>query len=319
MTEPWVIYFLIFAAVFTAVQFSFGYLTGELRSRKRATSRLAQATRGNRSESERNEAQAIWVAQQGNDSEFSAIRWFRTLVLQSGLRLKHSTVLLIYVVAAFVAFVVSGFLPVPFELQLVLSVLLPLGSLVLALKVLRARRMKRFGEQLPEVIDIIVRSLRAGHPLTVSLALVAREMPGPAGPEFSVTSDEITYGRDVRSALGNLYQRVGYDDLRFLVAAISVQHQTGGNLGEILSRLSKLLRDRFRMRRKIHSLSSEGRFSAVALSLLPFVVYLLMSVTSPDYFNEVWGHPVMTLAFGLAGVLLLIGNFVMYKMVNFKY
>jgi tight adherence protein B len=318
MTEPWLIYFLIFAAVFTAVQFSFGFATGELRSRRKAGSRLSEISKLS-PRNPRQAAQEIWQAEKPKGRSFSSMRWFNTLAVQSGIDMKQWTLALIYVCSCVVTFFGTGFLPLPLEVRLVACVSVPAALLVVVLKILRARRVAKFSEQLPEVIDVIVRSLKAGHPLTVSLALVAREMPSPAGPEFRLTSDEITYGREIRTALENLYQRVGYVDLRFLVAAISIQHQTGGNLGEILGRLSKLLRDRFRLRRKIHSLSSEGRFSAIALSLLPFVLYLVLSVTSPGYFGEVWGHPVLTLAFGLGAILLAIGNFVMYKMVNFKY
>jgi hypothetical protein len=119
------------------------------------------------------------------------------------------------------------------------------------LRLRAARRRERFGEQLPDVLDIVVRSLRAGHPLAVSLSLVAREMPAPAGPEFALVVDEVNYGRSITEALENLHARVGYPDLQFFVASTAIAHQTGGNLGEILSRLAALLRQRFRLKRRV--------------------------------------------------------------------
>src|SRR3954464_8441463 len=103
--------------------------------------------------------------------------------------------------------------------------------------------------------DVVVGGVGAGTPLPVAVSLVGREMPSPAGPEFTVVFDEISYGREIREALDNLHNRVGHPDLKFLITSVAIAHQTGGNLGEILSRLSKLIRERFRMRRKIKSLS----------------------------------------------------------------
>ncbi|WP_160310455.1 type II secretion system F family protein [Microvirga vignae] len=192
-------------------------------------------------------------------------------------------------------------------------------SIIGFLLFMRTRRIGRFAEQLPDIIDVIVRSLRAGHPLPVSLSLVAREMPDPAGSEFALVFDEVTYGRDVRDALGNLYRRVGYEDLGFLVTSIAVSYQTGGNLGDILARLAKMLRERFRMKRKIKALSSEGRFSALVLSLFPFVMFGIINMINPKYYGDVWGSPYLTLAALTGALLLTVGNFIMYKMVNFKF
>src|SRR5215470_11169229 len=109
-------------------------------------------------------------------------------------------------------------------------------------KVVRQRRIARFAELLPDSIDVIVRGLRAGYPLPSAIDLVAKEMPEPVGMEFQLTSDEITFGQDIRAAIDNLYRRVGQDDLLFLIMAINVQSQTGGNLAKILTGLSRLLR-----------------------------------------------------------------------------
>ena len=115
---------------------------------------------------------------------------------------------------------------------------------LLFLKITRDRRIERFGLQLPDAIDVFVRGLRVGHPLSKALEIVSREMSDPIGSECGITADEMTFGQDFVTAINNLYRRVGQDDLMFLVVAISVQSQTGGNLADVLTRLSKLIRGR---------------------------------------------------------------------------
>ena len=146
------------------------------------------------------------------------------------------------------------------------------------LRVLRGRRQKKFGAQFPDALDIIVRSLRAGHPVPIAITMVAREMPDPIGSEFGIVADEITYGADLETAMRNLYFRIGQDDLPLFVTAVAIQGSTGGNLGEILENLSGVIRQRFKMRRKIRALAAEGRASAMILSALPIVMFLVIQV-----------------------------------------
>jgi tight adherence protein B len=143
-------------------------------------------------------------------------------------------------------------------------------------------------------------------------------MPDPSGTEFGLVNDEIAYGRDIPSALSSLYDRVGYEDLRFFTTAVTVQNQTGGSLAEILSRLSKLIRDRFKMRRRVRALTAEGRFSAIALTLLPIFVLGLMNLVAPGLYSTIWGNPTWTYMLLVAAGLTVLGNVVMWKMVNFK-
>ena len=317
MIEPWLIYFLFFATAFLLVQFIYGFVANDLGTRRRVDQRFASVD----SSKSRNSNLDIEVKKRKDLAGVSSsgpLGAFRLLVIQSGLKVSLLQLALFFMVAWVGLALAVPRLPVPF-----LGVFLSGAGAALMISgilfLMRSRRIGRFSEQLPDIIDIIVRSLRAGHPLPVSLSLVAREMPEPAGGEFTLTCDEITYGREIREALENLYRRIGYEDLSLLVTSISVSHQTGGNLGDILGRLSKMLRERFRMRRKIKSLSSEGRFSAFALSLFPFVMLGILNVISPQYYGDVWGHPVLNLVAGISAILLITGNIVMYKMVNFKF
>jgi tight adherence protein B len=165
---------------------------------------------------------------------------------------------------------------------------------------------------------MIVRSLRAGHPVPVAISMVAREMPDPIGSEFGIIADEITYGADLESGLRNLYFRVGQDDLPLFVTAVAIQGTTGGNLGEILQNLSTVIRERFKMRRKIRALAAEARASALILSSLPIVMFLIIQVVTPDFYASVWNEDITKKALGLAGCWMLLGNFIMYRLVNFK-
>jgi tight adherence protein B len=183
----------------------------------------------------------------------------------------------------------------------------------------RSRRIWAFGEQMPDAVDIITRGVRVGLPFSSALGLVSREMPDPIGTEFGMVADEIAFGLDIRSALENLFRRVGLEDLIFLAVAVSIQTQTGGNLGEILSRLSSLMRSRAKMRLKIRALSAEGRLSAIALSVFPFALFFIIELLSPAYYGSIRDNALVTPAIVLGITLLLIGNIIMYRMVRFKY
>lgn len=194
------------------------------------------------------------------------------------------------------------------------ATLLPLGIL----KFKRARRQKIFGAQFPDALDIIVRSLRAGHPVPIAISMVARESPDPVGSEFGIVADEITYGADLETAMRNLYFRIGQDDLPLFVTAVAIQTSTGGNLGEILENLSGVIRQRFKMRRKIRALASEGRASAMILSSLPILMFAIVQIVAPDFYASVWHEPMTKIALSMAGGWMLMGNFIMFRMVNFK-
>jgi tight adherence protein B len=186
------------------------------------------------------------------------------------------------------------------------------------LRFLRRRRQKKFGAQFPDALDIIVRSLRAGHPVPIAITMVAREMSDPIGSEFGVAVDEITYGADLETGMRNLYYRVGQDDLPLFVTAVAIQGSTGGNLGEILQNLSAVIRQRFKMRRKIKALAAEGRASALILSSLPIVMFLVIQVITPDFYASVWHEDLTKICLAVAGAWMAVGNFIMYRMVNFR-
>lgn len=190
---------------------------------------------------------------------------------------------------------------------------------ILVLRRARNKRIQKFAKQLPDALDMIVRSLRAGHPASVAIGLVAREMPDPLGTEFGIVADEITFGLSIEQAVRKLSQRVGFEGLHLLSVSLSIQAKTGGNLTGILSNLSSVLRERQKLRLKIRALSAEGRMSAWIISLFPVVMFGLMLVVSPSYYGAVWGSPLIAPVFTFFGLLALLGVFIMYRMVNFDF
>ena len=135
---------------------------------------------------------------------------------------------------------------------------------------------------------------------------------------FGMTSDEINFGSDMGTALDNLFKRVGHEDLLYLTMALKIQTETGGNLAEILARLSGLLRQRTMLRLKVRAISAEGRLSAVFLTAMPFLLFGIVTLLRPDYYTSVRDHPIVMPLLAVALILLLVGNVIIYRMVNFK-
>ncbi len=240
------------------------------------------------------------------------------LLLQSGLTMGFGRLLLIIAVAAIAAFtgvfIFKGSVLYGFLAALFCGVALP----PFVLRFLRNRRQKKFGAQFPDGIDIIVRSLRAGHPVPIAISMVSREMKDPIGTEFGIVSDELTYGSDLETAMRNLFYRIGTDDLPLFVTAVAIQRSTGGNLGEILANLSSVIRQRFKMRRKIRALASEGRASALILSSLPVGMFAIIQFLVPNFYAGVWNEDLTKICLTLAVCWMGVGNFIMYRMVNFR-
>jgi tight adherence protein B len=311
MSDPWLISLAVFVLATVAAYLGQAGVTTLLGQRRRSADRIRALT------GEEAGAPAIELRRSLRGGRSPVSRWLARLVVQSGTPRSPTT---LCAMAAGLALLLYLVLPGAAHASLRALLALILGGLgvVAWLRILRRRRIARFGDSLPEILDIITRSLRAGHPLPVSLALVARETPAPAGPEFTLLVDEISYGRSVPEALERLYQRVGYPELRFVVAAVSIGQQTGGNLGEILGRLSRTLRERQRLVRKVRALSAEGRFSGVALSILPVALFLLINLVSPAYYAEFWTSPAAGKILAVSLALMVAGNVVILRLVNLK-
>jgi tight adherence protein B len=197
---------------------------------------------------------------------------------------------------------------------LVIGTILPL----MAINWRATRARKKIEEQFPVALDVFVRGLRAGHPIAAALDLLTVEMPDPIGGEFGIVVDEVTYGSEIRDALQSMAERWDLADMRMFVVSLSIQSETGGNLAEILENLTKVIRDRQSMMLKVRALSSEGRLSAVMLTVLPLFTFTLLFVVNPQFFLEVANDPLFVPGFVCLIVLYLIGFFIIRRMVDLK-
>ena len=241
------------------------------------------------------------------------------LLLQSGLEIRLSFLIFSMLALACIAGVSAKLLGVPLPPALLTG--FAVGTIFPLLILVRARsgRMRLLEEQLPEAVDVMVRSLRAGHPIPVSIAMVGREMSDPVGSEFGMVGDEMTYGLDLTTAMGNLRERTGQMDVALLAVAVSIQGKTGGNLAEMLSKLGRMIRERYRVRRKIRALSAEGRFSSIALIIIPLVLIALVNTLTPSFYGGVKDDPIFMPMVYLGLMLWLVGTYVIRRMVNFKF
>jgi tight adherence protein B len=201
---------------------------------------------------------------------------------------------------------------------LVLSLVLGIGGVFVWLNKKAKARLELFEEQLPDAVELIVRSLRVGHPFSSAINVVAQEMSDPIGTEFGMLADEATYGRDLVAALEDLADRIDIQDLRFLTVAVGIQSQSGGNLAEVLDGLGKVIRSRFRLFRRVKAITSEAKFSGYFLSAFPILALLAILFINPNYYDDVMETVYFIPAAIGVGLMMTINIFVMNAMVNIK-
>lgn len=181
-----------------------------------------------------------------------------------------------------------------------------------------SKRNKRMQEQFPVALDIFVRGLRSGHPIASALDLLTKEMEDPLGTEFGLVVDEVSYGADLRDALQNMADRWGIDDIQMFVVSLSVQNETGGNLAEILSNLSNVIRERHSMYMKVRALSSEGRMTALILTALPILAFSALFLSNPGFYLDVAQDPIFPIGFIGLIVMYIIGFVSIRRMIDLK-
>lgn len=189
---------------------------------------------------------------------------------------------------------------------------------VLWLLRLARKRRKAFEDKLPETLDYIARSLRAGHSLTSAIGMVGKELPDPTGQEFKTVFDEISFGIPFKEAIGQLAERIHSDDLNFFVISLTIQHETGGNLAELLDGLAKTIRERSKLRGRIRTLSAEGRISALVLGIMPFAFAGIITLIRPAYISVLWSTPQGHTLLIIGGSLMAAGVFVLNRMTHIK-
>ncbi|KRB52655.1 type II secretion system F family protein [Phenylobacterium sp. Root700] len=183
----------------------------------------------------------------------------------------------------------------------------------------RQKRAKILEEQMPLALDIVVRSLHAGHPVVSALQLVTEEMGDPIGSEFGLIVDETTYGFELREALANFARRTGSEDAHFFAVSVAIQTETGGNLAEILHNLAMVVRSRITLGKRIKALASEGRMSAIILSGLPIFLIGSIALTQPQFYTSKFSDPIFWPTVTVILVIYGLGQLMMRRIVNFKY
>ena len=217
---------------------------------------------------------------------------------------------------AFVGLSVGTATSVP--VRVFVSLAMGIGGIFTWISMKANKRMALLEEQLPDAIELMVRSLRVGHPFSAAVAIVANEVADPLATEFGVISDEAAYGRDMGEALKDMAERLDMQDLRFLAVAVTIQQQSGGNLAEILDGLAKVIRARFRLFRRVKAITAEAKWSGKFLSGFPIMALIGIQLIKPDYYNEAMEHPYFIPACLAVGAFLIANLIVMRALVNIK-
>jgi tight adherence protein B len=312
-----VVMVMIFAAVFAGVQGLVGVFS--VATQKRQMNRRLRT-------SEKVEGISALVIELRKQRGLTAagrrgnrrLQWLADMIIASGLPYDPKK-WAIYVAGAAVigglaAWVVSHNVLVGLAGALLGGVAAPLG----VLKFAAGRRAAALGYQLPQALDIIVRSLEAGHPVPAAVALVGREMPDPIGSEFGMAADEIAYGATLEQAIERMSERCQHPDIDLFAATVRLQERTGGNLTGLLKLNANTVRERHKMRLKIKAASSEGRASAMILTAAPFIALGMIVMISPRFYGDVIDDPIVK--YGLAGLgfWIFLGNLIMRRMIDMR-
>lgn len=325
--EPiYIVYCVIFLAVLLLVEGVYYFFIESELNKRRMNRRLSLLSSG----MESREVLEILRRQPSYGQQPSLLRpaaWLENLIAQSGSQLTPRRMLLFILGISVVVLLLlqgamaTGRLPAflaPLYLQVGMAASIGLLLPLLFLSNRATARKRKFGEQLPDALDIMVRSLRAGHPINAAMSLVAREMSDPMGTEFGIAVDEMTYGLEMDEALENLSDRVQVEDFNYVVMSIGIQRETGGNLAGVLGGLAHVIRERARMFLKVRALSGEGRISAFILCVLPVAVGAFVFAVNPDYYASVIDDSMFLPLLGLAVFNLVLGILMIRRMINFR-
>ena len=244
-------------------------------------------------------------------------QYFNRLLQQANVHYPLGFFILLTIFLAITSFSVSCLITRN-KIFVVIITLLLAGTPFFYLCLKKKKRMEKFQRQLPEGLELIARSLKAGHAFPSSMKMAADEFDDPLGPEFEETINEINFGVNVPDALKNPAERVNCADLKFFVISVILQRETGGNLAEIIEGLAYIIRERFKLFGKIRTLAAEGKISAIILGSLPFVVMIALHFTSPAYIRILFSDPAGKIILCISAFMMALGIFVMKKMVDIE-
>ena len=219
-------------------------------------------------------------------------------------------------VVAFLGLTIGTNTEVP--VRILISVGIGVGAVFFWISSKAKKRMDMIEEQLPDAVELMVRSLRVGHPFTSAISIVSKEIQDPLASEFGVIADETAYGRDIGEALKDMAERLDMQDLRFLAVAVTIQQQSGGNLAEILAGLAKVIRARFRLFRRVRAITAEAKWSGKFLSAFPILALIVIKLGDPNYYDEVMTHPLFIPGCIAVVLFLSLNLIVMRKLTDIK-
>ncbi len=316
-----VIFLVLFAVVLIAISLGVRFL--ERQRRKQVEDVLASTPGGTPSATEstilRPEDKGD-AAVEGLLKRAGILSYFKQMIQQAGSNWTPTGLVAAMAVTALMGGILGAlFYPLPVAwVGVVLPASVGATAPLFILRLKRQRRIREIEEQLPEALEFLARSMRAGHAFSISLEMVGEELTGPLGQEFRTLFNELNLGSPMDTAMANLAARVPLLDVRLLVSSVLLQRQTGGNLSEVLTRLAALIRERFRFRGQIRATSAHGRITALALTLMPLAMLLILPVFAPGYLQGMLKDPDGIWLLAGAGVAQVLGYLVMRKITNIK-
>lgn len=251
-------------------------------------------------------------------SRFPLLARLPNLLAQAGMTIAPDRFLILIGVATAALFLVAAVVLPPLVAVFIAVAIGALAPLAVV-KSRRDARVEKLVSQLPDALELLARGLRVGHPLNASIATVASEMADPIGTEFGLIFDQVNFGDDLVDAFEDFADRVAIEDVQYLAASIGIQHGTGGDLSRIISVLSKVIRDRLAMRRRVRAISSEGRLTAIFLSALPPLIFVFTTLSSPGYYTAVSDDPLFAPMIAAIVTLTVLNYLVLRRLVNFRF
>ncbi|WP_394764138.1 type II secretion system F family protein [Phenylobacterium sp.] len=315
--DPHIVFLiLVFAAVFTAGQAIIGLVSVATQKRK-VNKRLKVA--------EKVDGVSALVMelrkQRGLNAEGERgrrLKWLSNLIVASGLAYDPKKWAIYAITAGLAGGMAAAVLSKNPLLFPVGALVMGIGGPIFYLKHMVGKRAKALGFQLPQALEIIVRSLEAGHPVPTAINLVGREMADPVGTEFGMVADEIAYGSTMEHAIARMAERCQHADVDLFAATVRLQAGTGGNLTGLLKLNANTVRERHKMRLKIKAASSEGRASAMILTSAPLLAMGFIMISSPHFYGDVIDEPMVKYGLGGLGVWMFLGNMVMRRMIDLR-
>lgn len=316
--EP-IIYLLIFVAVLALVQGAYLVIFGKSISMDgKVNRRLDMLEKGGSREQVLDQLRKE-MTQHMKSQSIPIYSLLAEKAQKANIAFTPAQIILLMAVLSGVAFMLLTMMTeVSLVVQIVVGIAMGVGGVYFWVNSKAKKRMDMIAEQLPDAVELMVRSLRVGHPFSNAVNIVAKEVPDPLGTEMGLIGDEVAYGRDMGETLKTVAERLDNQDLRFLAVAVTIQQASGGNLAEILDGLAKVVRARFRLFRRVAAITAEAKWSGNLLSAFPVLALVGINLVKPDYYDEVMQSPMFVPACLVVAGFLVTNVVVMRALVNIK-